>query len=246
MIESEWLTCAHPDPMLNFLTRDPHSWGQRLGHWLGFKAEEGLSLRKQRLFDAACCRRIWHLLEDKRSRHAVHVAEEFADNLSSEEELVAAFEAASQVASLPATPAKADKPEQFAALAALFTVKQDPWSNHELVHSAAMQAVAWAAGDDFESVLQTEAKAQAHLLRELFGNPFRPVPFDPAWLERSRENLTRIAQTIYDTRRFEEMALLGYALMEAGCFEEAVLSHCRSTHEHARGCWVLDAILQKA
>lgn len=246
MTEVEWLSCAHPDPMLSFLTRDPHGWGHRLGHWLGFSADQGLSLRKQRLFDAACCRRIWHLLEDERSRNAVQVAEEFADNLSSEEELVEAFAAASQVASLPAVPAKAEKPGQFAALAALFTAKQDPWSDHELVHSAALEAAARAAADNVESVLHAEAKAQAHLLRELFGNPFRPVPFDSTWLERSRENLTRIAQTIYDTRRFEEMALLGYALMEAGCFEEAILTHCRSTHEHARGCWVLDAILQKS
>jgi hypothetical protein len=36
--------------------------------------------------------------------------------------------------------------------------------------------------------------------------------------------------------------LLTDALEEAGCTDEAILTHCRSGGEHVRGCWVLDLL----
>jgi hypothetical protein len=47
---------------------------------------------------------------------------------------------------------------------------------------------------------------------------------------------------VYDERAFDRMPVLGDALEEAGCTDEGVLSHCRSG-VHARGCWVVDALL---
>ncbi len=42
------------------------------------------------------------------------------------------------------------------------------------------------------------------------------------------------------------MPILGDALMDAGCDNEEVVSHCRSNGLHVRGCWVLDLILEKS
>jgi hypothetical protein len=42
------------------------------------------------------------------------------------------------------------------------------------------------------------------------------------------------------------MAVLADALQEAGCTDPEVLSHCRGTGEHVRGCWVIDLLLAKS
>ena len=105
------------------------------------------------------------------------------------------------------------------------------------------------SGDEVPHQLSLKAwdsirpERQVQLLRDMFGNPFRPVSIDPAWLA---PNVKFIAQTIYDERRFTDMpSLLADALLEAGCTSEAILNHCRQPGEHFRGCWVVDLLLRK-
>lgn len=52
-------------------------------------------------------------------------------------------------------------------------------------------------------------------------------------------------QAIYDTNTFEDLPIFGDALEDAGCDNEDVLQHCREHGPHARGCWVLDLILDR-
>lgn len=80
------------------------------------------------------------------------------------------------------------------------------------------------------------------LLRDIFGNPFRPVTLDPAW---RTTNVVALAQAIYDERAFERMPILADALEEAGCTNGEMLNHCREPGEHVRGCWVVDMLLEK-
>jgi hypothetical protein len=91
-----------------------------------------------------------------------------------------------------------------------------------------------------------EQQAQCQLFREVFGNPFRPITFDPAWLTWGSGVVVRIAQQIDDERRFEAMPVLGDALEEAGCVNSDILNHCRRPGPHVPGCWLLDLILDKA
>jgi hypothetical protein len=72
MTEQEWLDCPGPCFMLEFL-------------------ENRTTARKLRLFGYACCRRLWHLLSDRRSRDAVEVAERYVDGLASRREMDDAY-----------------------------------------------------------------------------------------------------------------------------------------------------------
>ncbi len=82
-------------------------------------------------------------------------------------------------------------------------------------------------------------------LRCLFGNPFRPASFETAWLTWSGGTIPKLAQAIYADRSFDCLPVLADALAEAGCTDEALLTHCRGPGPHVRGCWVLDLMLGK-
>ena len=53
-----------------------------------------------------------------------------------------------------------------------------------------------------------EQSAQCHRLRDIFGNPFRPVAVDPTWLTA---DVVKLAQTIYD-RSYDRLPTLADAL----------------------------------
>lgn len=93
--------------------------------------------------------------------------------------------------------------------------------------------------EDKESV---ENIALAHILREQLGNPFRPSRFEPAW---RTETVLALAEGIEADRAFDRMPILADALEEAGCDERPMLDHLRGPGPHARGCWVLDLILNR-
>jgi hypothetical protein len=84
------------------------------------------------------------------------------------------------------------------------------------------------------------------LLRDVFGNPFRPVAVAPKWLAWNHAAVYQLAAAIYAARSFEQLPVLADALQDAGCDKADLLAHCRQPGEHARGCWVVDLLLDKA
>ncbi|MCE9529888.1 MAG: hypothetical protein K8T89_01910 [Planctomycetes bacterium] len=92
---------------------------------------------------------------------------------------------------------------------------------------------------DASAVLGAE---QAKLIREVSGNPFRPVAIDDRWLTST---VVDIAEAIYEERAFDRMPILSDALMDAGCDSEEMITHCRGNGPHVRGCWVVDLLLGK-
>ena len=101
-----------------------------------------------------------------------------------------------------------------------------------------------APGYALSNLAQFETKAfgqratefHVALVREVFGNPFRPIDFAP-W---RTDTAVALARQMYDARDFGAMPILADALQDAGCANEEVLSHCRGAGPHVRGCWVVD------
>jgi hypothetical protein len=88
-----------------------------------------------------------------------------------------------------------------------------------------------------------EAHPEATLVREIFGDPFRPVKAEPEWLT---SDVVALARDIYAKRAFDRMGILADALQDAGCDNTDVLGHCyEHLGEHVRGCWVVDMLLGK-
>lgn len=176
---------------------------------------ERISSRKLRLFACACCRRVWHLLTEPSSRNAVEVAERFADGLATKEELmVARNEAVTQAPSSGASQVAARDPRWAAAWTAV----------------GASKIAFWAAAKNSERGEQTV------LLREIVGNPFRPVLATGPW----QPEVVELAESLYEGQG-DHFALCD-ALAESG---HAELAEHFGTPGHPKGCWAIDLILGK-
>jgi hypothetical protein len=81
------------------------------------------------------------------------------------------------------------------------------------------------------------------ILRDIFGNPFRPPTLDSAW---KTDTVLALAQGAYDEGAFDHLPILADALEDAGCANADLLFHLRSPGPHVRGCWALDLILGKS
>ncbi|HXG10604.1 MAG TPA: hypothetical protein VNK04_12655 [Gemmataceae bacterium] len=215
MTEAEWLVCTDPAAMLGVLRT---------------RADD----RKLRLFAVACCRRFWRWLDGRPSGKAVEVAERFADGRATIAELEAAR-----------ADAQADVWEFLAKAALITTREQSEILSDRFIAWLTEGAVGWIPFAARPTGRIAVRETVCRIVRDVFGNPFRPVHVDWSWLTWNDSTIRKIAQAIYDERRFEDMPLLADALEEAGCDNADILAHCRRPGEHVRGCWVIDLLLGK-
>ncbi len=69
------------------------------------------------------------------------------------------------------------------------------------------------------------------------------VTLDPAWLAWNDGTVVRLARGIRENHAFDRLPVLGDALEEAGCRDDAVLGHCRSGGPDSRSSWLVDLIV---
>lgn len=237
MTEEEWLASNDPLQMVRGLDPGFPTWALPNPTRL-------VSDRKLRLLAAGCCREMWQLLADPRSRQAVIQAEMFIDGQGTDEERVLAASRA-----FDATIRHAIRREKMAitglgegpdlqerAATAAFALLA--WSSHRAVN-AAREALALLK-------LHKDSATALDLVRCVIGNPFGQPVIDPAWLAWNQGLVRHLAEGIYEEGRFREMGVLGDALEEGGCADENMLSHCRHPGPHARGCWIVDALLERS
>ncbi len=224
MTESEWLTCEDPGPMLGYL-------------------RGRASDRKLRLFACACCRRVWHMLTHPRHRAAVELAERFADGQATAWELGNAY----AVFPPSGTPDTAHQYARGAVFGIVMPSADAQTAARDAVRAVYEQSfIEWRSFSARGPFGMSETSVQAEMLRDLFGNLFRPAARDSAW---QTHTVVSLAQAAYDERSLPvgtldpaRLAVLADALEEAGCTSRDVLLHCRGARPHFRGCWVLDLL----
>jgi hypothetical protein len=224
MKEHEWRSCTDPTQMVAYLAT-------RVGD------------RKLRLFACHCCRRIWHLIEDERSKKAVEISERYADRSISDSELTL-VRGAAWAASRDARDGGNAAVFQASLAAAEVAWSVAVWKHQQTghLHAASMTAAAVIKAMGWEG--ESSGRNLARLIRDIFGNPFRPVSFDAEWRSST---VMQLANHIYEARDFAQMPILADALQDAGCNNADILSHCRDPQQvHVRGCWVVDGVLGKS
>jgi hypothetical protein len=93
----------------------------------------------------------------------------------------------------------------------------------------------------FYSTVARASEEQAHLVRDVSGNPFESIHTN---LGPTTSSMLEEAHRIYDERAFNRMPALGDALEQAGYSEKhPLVQHCRSPRAHIRGCYALDLLL---
>jgi hypothetical protein len=99
-----------------------------------------------------------------------------------------------------------------------------------------------------EPAVPEDSTEQLGIIRDVFGNPFRPATVDPAWRTPA---VMSLARATYDEHLLPSgkldparLAVLADALEEAGA-AGGLLDHLRGPGPHVRGCFVVDLILAK-
>jgi hypothetical protein len=178
-----------------------------------------VSVRKLRLALCGWSRIEWKWLSQE-GRSAVEVAELFADEAASDE-------------------ARRDADAEL-----WWKTKDRHNARREWLARLSLEGVIdlWAAAHDSTSRNPAIRQRQRAIVHDIFANPFRPVSVGPSWLTATVRNL---AEQIYVDRSFDRLPSLADVLQDAGCNNDDILSHCRSKGPHVRGCWVVDAVLNK-
>jgi hypothetical protein len=237
MTEEQWLNGPNPKAMLGFL-----QGGRARG-------------RKLRLFAAAVSRRAWSMLTDERMRRAVETAEAFADGLADEQELRAVLGAEADNHDWQGD--ISDVAHAVALRPSDFDVRAASTVTSHVAHALGQSAFPEADFDHDSYLGAAEIRScefadHASLLRDIFGNPFRPPAVDPTWLSWNGGILKQLAWAAYEERELPggtldvaRLAVLADALTDAGCTDTDLLEHLRGPGPHVRSCWPVDLLTRR-
>jgi hypothetical protein len=221
--EERWATEQRPDSVLYAVERTNRQL---------------LTNRKVRLFACGCFRLIWERVKLPSIHRLVELAEARADRLVKQSELEN-IHFAEDIHFAEGDPPR-DSPDHLLGLyiGSLLRATVVPGYFAHLTRAAVDPA-----RYQYNNSRWQECPEQARLARCVFGNPFHPVTCSPSW---RTETALVLAREMYEAREFSAMPILADALQDAGCDNEDVLTHCRDGSQvHARGCWVVDLVLER-
>ena len=234
MTEAEWLLCEDPLAPLAFVAA---------------RATD----RKLRLFLRACCARVLEGTPSRRRlfrgyyagsfqqlERALSVVERFAEGEVGSDALAQARCDAKDSEYVPASIDYGGETGLDYEIATVIAAAAERLVPADVIAACRRATVSQSprdGGDD--RILPEQARWQMRVLRDVFGNPFRPIEFSSPW---RTDSALAVAWEIYELRDFGSMPILADALMDAGCDNADVLDHCRTAETHYRGCWVVDLV----
>ena len=222
MTDDEWLACDSPARMRGEIRCRPF---QRL-RWV--------------LFDLACVARVRDLLPLHTARHVDEFARRDDRALGAVRPVDGRFDAVrEEIRALWRQRADPLREARAAAARAVLAVGSQTLSTSEMVCVAAGRR---AGQPDLEEAVRAERRAHAALVRCVFRSTLAPAAFDAAWRTDTVAALAAQMRLVGD---YSAVPILADALQDAGCDDERILSHCRCGGPHARGCWVVDLVLDR-
>ena len=270
MTDQEWLVCADPDKMLQFLRG---------------KASD----RKLRLFACACCRLVWQKLSLEEQgivaevEHCAHdnsalegvrrrLRVQFPNTLFEEGDISDWGDLRRGIRQHdPVWPSDAELheiewedgwfPEILFLPDAIWLAGITARAVRSLIRRAAIaEAIrrrkpvktqgleAWRLASDamwdyIDAAVEGETTRQVSVLHDLCDRPLSPQSALKDSVHGA--NVFKLAHAIYNDRAFDRLPVLADALEAAGCDNQEILNHCRGPGPHVRGCWALDLVLGK-
>ena len=234
MTEEQWLKSDDPEQML--------------ASFQGRASE-----RKLRLFLVGCARRVLPSSPDGDTVEALAVAEQFADGAESPHRLARARAALRVPRRSRVHPGAPLDTGHISSVPAWHAAREEV--GPAAIEGASCCAWSTSLGPSYGGPLvgvtvpTDEFAAQAALLRDIFGNPYRPVSLPPAG---KLPEVVALARAAYEQRGLPAgilggrlLADVAQALVEAGCRDADVLNHFYRSAYHVRGCWLIDLLLGK-
>jgi hypothetical protein len=237
--EAEWLACTEPDEMVAFVVQEGDD-RLEVRESLDSEPQVGIvrgwaSERKFRLLASACCRRNRNLMTHNAFLEFLHLFEEYVEGQATPAEV---HDAGHEVIDTLELAGNLVEPSYLALSAAIAIARGSPARLEALRCSAA--ACTGTDEAEWQAAVTYEKGAECELLREVFGNPCRPVTLDLAWRTAT---VTALATAAYEEQHLavgtldpQRLAILADALEDAGCTDEQILGHLRGLGPHVRGC----------
>jgi hypothetical protein len=202
MTEAEWLATTFSTPMFALLRE------RSVG-----------SQRKRLLLALTCCEQVLDGMSEA-GRRAVEVARRYLDGRADEAERWAAFERAGMAAD-EAADLRRGRADWCAYRTVQLAAETEPpatWDDDTAAQIAQTmpEAFSWTGSGWDEDVLEAHRALVAEWVRDVFGNPFRPVAVDPRWLAWNGGAVPRLAREIAERRAFERLPALADALQQRG------------------------------
>ncbi len=247
--ESTYLTAENATELWAFLRSETRFTRRPVK---GPDTGDNYNRRLLHLMAAAVFRSVQHLVPQRRWRKLLDTVEAYAEGDVSSDEFFEAYDAGGiNTRALPAAKAAAAEcihllPDDYKVIEGVDYVTDAAGylgavTAGVLKKDARLDAAraVWQE-HSFRDAKHAHERAMCAVIRDIFGNPFRPVGFDPSW---RTEAAAALARGVYADRAFDRLPVLADTLEDAGCTDADVLAHCRDGGPHVRGCWVVDQVL---